>query len=92
MAKKRHPVKISGGKVEFLYNDRLLPLTDLGPTVTKRASHVEPTIDGVRWTADMSPSGGPMLDNDGEGYETRQEALDAEVQWLEDNKFTIGKK
>lgn len=87
--KKRHPVKISGGKVEFLYNDKLRSLQDLGKSETKRASHVEPTINGTRWTADMTPSGGPILDNNGEGFETRQEALDAEVAWLETNKFKL---
>jgi hypothetical protein len=50
-----------------------------------RASQVqpEPTPDGVRWHADLSPVGGPKL----AGFETRQAALDAEVEWLNTNRL-----
>ena len=47
------------------------------PTVT-RASHVEPTPDG-RWTADLSPVGGPALGP----FARRSEALAAEAAWLD---------
>ena len=89
--KKRHRIVVSGGKVQFLYNDKLQGLSKLGTMTAERASHVEPkTIDGkVRWTADMSPVGGPELDNDGKGYETREEALAVEVKWLEKNHLTL---
>lgn len=89
---KRHPIKISGGSVEFLHDDQLYGhLAKHGAATAKRASHVEPsTINGeVRWTADMSPSNGSILDNDGKGYKTRKEALDAEVAWLKENRFKI---
>lgn len=66
------------GSVEFLYEDGLQPLLDLGPATITRASHVEPTPDG-RWTADLSPRGGPVLGP----FMLRQEALDAERAWLE---------
>jgi len=66
------------GTVEFLYEDGLRPLLELGPVTITRASHVEPTRDG-RWTADLSPRGGPLLGP----FTLRQEALDAERAWLE---------
>ena len=49
----------------------------LGTVNIRRASHVEPTTEG-RWTADLSPVGGPMLGP----FALRSEALDAEQQWL----------
>ncbi len=66
------------GTVEFLYEDDLRALLDLGPATITRASHVEPTPEG-RWTADLSPRGGPLLGP----FTLRQEALDAERAWLE---------
>ena len=66
------------GTVEFLYEDGLRSLFALGPATITRASHVEPTPDG-RWTADLSPRGGPLLGP----FALRQEALDAERAWLE---------
>lgn len=45
----------------------------------KRASHVEP--HGEKWTADMSPSNGPVLGP----FDTRAEALEAEVAWLREH-------
>jgi hypothetical protein len=66
------------GTVEFLYEDDLRALLDLGPATITRASHVEPTPEG-RWTADLSPRGGPLLGP----FTLRQEALDAERTWLE---------
>jgi hypothetical protein len=66
------------GTVEFLYEDGLRSLLALGRATIARASHVEPTADG-RWTADLSPRGGPLLGP----FPLRQEALDAERAWLE---------
>jgi hypothetical protein len=65
------------GTVEFLYEDGLRPLLDLGQATITRASHVEPTPDG-RWIADLSPRGGPVLGP----FTFRQEALEAERAWL----------
>ena len=65
------------GTVEFLYEDGLRPLLALGRASITRASHVEPTPDG-RWTADLSPRGGPRLGP----FALRQEALDAERAWF----------
>ena len=47
------------GDVHCLY-DESLDLSALGPLTIRRASHVEPTVDG-QWTADLSPLGGPVL-------------------------------
>jgi hypothetical protein len=74
-----HVTVTPDGSVEFIYSDSLLPLTNLGSCRITRASHVEPSDGG--WTADLSPVSGPVLGP----YRTRQEALDAEVAWLQTN-------
>lgn len=66
------------GVLHFVYDDRLRGLLALGEAEIRRASHVEPTADG-RWTADLSPSGGPVLGP----FRLRQAALDAERRWLD---------
>lgn len=84
-------IKISAGKAQAVYSDELQPvLAEMGDTTVTRASHVEPadTIPNVPnrltgWVADMRPSGGPVLTApDGNGFPTRQAALDAERDWL----------
>jgi len=68
-----------GGTVRCIYSEQL-DLAALGaPTIT-RGSHVEPTGNG-RWTADLSPVDGPMLGP----FDSRSEALAAEVRWLEEH-------
>lgn len=71
------------GCLEAIYNDRLVPLMAEGESTVRRASHVEPvTIQGQTWwEADMSPVGGPLLP----ARRTREEALAAEVAWLNAN-------
>jgi hypothetical protein len=64
----------------MIYSDDLRDLLKQGRANIRRVSTVEPTEDG-RWQADLSPVGGPIL----EACETRQEALNNEVQWLEHN-------
>lgn len=87
------------GSLEFIYTDALASLLTLGKHEITRASHVEP-FTGGGWYADMGPSGGPVLFANGEmaqehdgqsgpapvGFKTRQEALDAEVAWLQKNR------
>jgi hypothetical protein len=69
------------GRLCFVYDDAVFDaLKDLGPSTIARASHVEPTNDG-RWTSDMGPVSGPVLGP----FDTRQEALDAEHSWIEEN-------
>lgn len=63
------------GFIEFVYDDELVGLLDLGEATVVRASHVEPRAG---WTADMSPSGGPVLGP----FRLRSEALQAERDWL----------
>jgi hypothetical protein len=73
------------GHVRFLYDDRLKSLLNLGVAEVKRASHVEPEMasDGVKWFADLAPVGGPKLS----GFDTREEALGAEIEWLNRNRI-----
>lgn len=71
------------GTLQFIYSDSLQAIAKaVGQPETRRASHVEPDGDG--WSADMSPSGGPKLT----GFATRKAALDAEVEWIEQNVLT----
>jgi hypothetical protein len=74
-------VKVENGKISFIYKDELRPLFEAGETFVKRVSHVEP--DGKEWTADLSPIQGPVLGP----FETRREALEAELAWLDENEF-----
>ena len=67
------------GDALSIYSDAI-DLNELGKTKIERASHVEPTDEGL-WTADMSPVNGPVLGP----FKTRTEALDTEVKWLEEH-------
>lgn len=69
-------VTCSGGVMRAIYDDALAPLLADGDFTITRASHVEPAPGG--WTADMAPSGGPVLGP----FSTRAEALTEEVAWL----------
>lgn len=69
------------GKLKFVWDDTLQPLTSLGRASIARASHVEPTADS-HWQADMSPIGGPLLTP----CALRSEALAAEREWLRQNR------
>lgn len=73
------------GELRFIYHDELAGLLELGPSSTVRASHVEPHATGG-WAADMGPSGGPVLLDNGRGFTTRAAALDAEVAWLREHR------
>ncbi len=70
------------GQIKTIYREAL-PLEALGRLSIARGSHVEPTADG-RWTADLSPAGGPLLGP----FERRSQALAAEVAWLETHWLT----
>lgn len=72
----------SDGEILTVYDDSLAELVEHGgKIVTRRASHVEPEFDSGFWSADLSPVGGPKFS----GFRTRQEALNAELEWLEIN-------
>lgn len=75
-------VKISNGKATFIYSDELVELLKEGKSNIKRVSHVEPV--GTNWYATVKFDGieevlGP--------FETRQEALDAEIEYLKQEIF-----
>lgn len=65
------------GTIKMIYEDSLRSLLAEGCGRIHRVSHVEPTSSG-QWEADLSPVCGPVLGP----FETRQEALDAEVAYL----------
>jgi hypothetical protein len=67
------------GIMQFIYNDALTAMLDHGDANIRRASHVEPC--GTKWTADLQPVNGPVLGP----FTLRQEALDAEIEWLNKN-------
>jgi hypothetical protein len=64
------------GTVRAVYSEAIA-LEALGHLHITRASRVEPTEDG-RWTADLTPVGGPVLGP----FPRRSEALSAEAAWL----------
>jgi len=98
------------GDMHFLKTDSADIFLELGETITRRASHVEPATFLLRiafhciramvpdtstvaawtrrwsclWRVNTAPVGGPILD--GRWY-NRQEAIDAEVQFL--NEFFL---
>ena len=67
---------LADGEVRMIYNESI-DLRCLGETKIRRGSHVEPTADG-RWTADLSPVGGPQLGP----FDHRSAAIAAEIAWL----------
>jgi hypothetical protein len=77
---------VEGGTIRAIYDDALTVLMRGAKRVRiARASHVEPNDNGFcSWSADMSPVGGPKL----LGFRTRQEALDAEREYLDRHVIT----
>ena len=75
-----YTIVIDGDKAEAIFDDGLVEvLGSMGQVSHRRASHVEPC--GDKWTADMSPVGGPVLGP----YDLRRTALEHEVAWLKEN-------
>ena len=66
-----------GGGVHCLYAETI-DLHALGAATIRRASRVDPDVEG-KWWAELSPVGGPTLGP----FARRSEALDAERGWLE---------
>ena len=73
------------GVVRCVY-DESIDLSQIGKVDIRRASHVEPTIDG-RWIADLSPTDGPKLGP----FQNRSEAIRAELHWLQVNWLIAGR-
>jgi hypothetical protein len=69
----------SAGQIRCLY-DESMDLAELGRVSIRRASFVEPDVNG-QWHADLAPLNGPQLGP----YPSRQGALEAEKAWLEAN-------
>ena len=73
------------GEASFIHSDEAMILAEVvlgGEMSITRASHVDYDNDLRGWTADMGPSGGPVLGP----FSTRTVALAKEVQWLHDNR------
>jgi hypothetical protein len=76
-------ITFDGGVARFIYDEEIADmLDDLGPSVTRRASNVEPLDHGKGWTADMSLVGGALFGP----FATRSDALKFEVAWLKENR------
>lgn len=78
-----HTITIRDGRLAFIFSDDLACLLPLGAATVERASAVEPApFNGsIGWTAKLLDDGtvlGP--------YPTRQDALDAERDWLRANR------
>lgn len=69
------------GSAHSLYDEQI-DWTALGQVSIRRASHVEPNVDGS-WCADLQPVGGPKLGP----FDKRSAALAAEVAWLQAHWF-----
>ena len=65
------------GILRHVYDERF-DWGELGRVSIRRASHVEPTMNGD-WQADLAPVEGPVLGP----FPRRSEALTAERRWLE---------
>lgn len=77
-------IRCSGGEITAIYNDKLRDLLDDGGSFSiRRVSNVEP--EGDTWTADLRKVGGPVL----RGFKLRQEALDAEIKWIDENVISV---
>ncbi len=74
------------GSIKFVYSDSMSELLQQGEFSIKRASNVEPEYDGT-WSADLSPINRPKL----KGFALRQNALDAEVLYI-NNVYLLNKK
>lgn len=74
-----HVIRIHEGKLVFVWDDALVDLVDEGQANVLRASFVEPAAKGG-WEATMV--GGPVLGP----FRTRAEALDAERQYLREER------
>ena len=72
------------GIIEFIYSDEEIKLLELGKATIFRASNVEP--EGTKWFADMKNVKGPKLGP----FDTRAEALGAEVDWINKYYLTAG--
>jgi hypothetical protein len=66
------------GNLRTLYSEEI-DLHQLGRVQISRGSYVEPNENG-QWMVDLSPLSGPTLGP----YSKRSEALQAEIEWIEE--------
>jgi hypothetical protein len=78
-------VRISKGKASFIYSDNMKDLLKRGPSVVKRASHVEPVgVESGEWRGwEAKMEDGQVLGP----FDSREEALSAERAYLEEKMF-----
>ncbi len=86
---KQLKLVVRAGQIKAIYDDALTALFPMADVTVQRASHVEPYVDLSRreagyWCVDLRPVGGQYLN----GFKTRQEALDAEVRYI--NQHVLG--
>jgi len=91
---KGQRILIKDGKVTSLYKDgnshQLLEKLG-GRENIRRASFVEAPeeeLNGIEFTVDLRPSGGPVIT----GFKSYSEAVEAEVEWLNENTLNPSKK
>ncbi len=88
MKSKQLKLVIKAGQIKAIYDDALTALFRDGDVKIERASRVEPVVGPFRakalWSADIGLVDGPVLT----GFETRKEALNAEVQYI--NQHVLG--
>jgi len=75
----------SNGQGRCVYAESI-DVAALGQVSIRRASYVEPTLNG-QWQADMAPVSGPLLGP----FERRSDALETERLWLAANWLTTGR-
>jgi hypothetical protein len=73
-------IVISGGEARAIYSDEITPYVRAFKGNVERASNVEPGPNGT-WYVDLSRFGWPTAI----GFQTRQAALDWEVEWLKEH-------
>lgn len=83
---RRFRIRVEGGAIQFVYEDELADVLELGVHEIHRVSFVEPWANAASpvaaWHADMSPVGGPKLGP----FQYREQALEAEREWLAQNR------
>lgn len=85
---------IKDGKVVSLYKDgnshQLLEKLG-GTALIRRASYVEApetNLQNIEFTVDLTPSGGPIIT----GFKSYEEAVNAEINWINENTLNPNKK
>lgn len=75
-------VVIDEGRLQFVYEDALVDLLDLGPSRTERVSAVEPLASGGGWIVLMEDGGTRRLGP----CRLREDALALERAWLREHR------